>query len=336
MKNEDIVFKNKNKSDEEVVRSGYLAEAPVNKEEQAASLKSLEAALADNVKYCLGEYTPDPSADYVVVIQKDGIYEVRENMLGKFVIKISKADFDGLPNMVEEGFTMKIPKIPREIFSKLLGFYQKIYDIYKSEVYVSVYYDPVGEEFKFYIPKQEVSPALVTYTDHTEEILEIEKKWIHVLETHSHNTMGGSFSGTDDKDQQECDVIHMVIGQIFNYNPSFTLRFAHGDYKVNVDINQIFDMKEVAENYNYDSLFPDWKKNITLSSRRPLGASLIGTTPGNRIRQIIQDIDNPEMTEEQIEQRRQAYAEPNLFDDIVLDDDEAYYEYNVYTNWENP
>jgi len=226
-------------------------------------LYDIDKAISSKINYSIGKYIPKKDSHYSVVMQNDGIYEVRENRLGVFVIRTIKAKFYGLENTLKEGFTSKIPKIPKEKFAELLSFYKYVYKLYNSEVYVSLYYNLKKKEFHFYVPNQIVSKAKVKYEDHTPEIFEIEKDSVHVLEAHSHNTMGGMFSPIDDKDQQECDVIHLVIGDILDINPSYSLRFAHGDNKVNINAEDIFDLG-ISSDINIDELFPEWENRIKL------------------------------------------------------------------------
>lgn len=222
--------------------------------------QSLFEALSNNISYHIGEYVPDNDKKVSYLWQRDGLYYILENDLGTFTIKLYDGEFNSLPNSIKESFTIKIPRIPYKIINHLIAFYRHIYDLYKTEVYVDVFFDPETERFFFHVPKQEVSPALAHLGDEgRRSTVELSQKYIRVLECHSHNTMTGRFSSIDDSDQKYLGILHFVIGNIYNDNFTFELRMTYGDKKVNIPMSSVFE----GFDNNLDlNLFPDWEKNV--------------------------------------------------------------------------
>jgi len=222
--------------------------------------KALRESFLEKRDYQINKYEPDPTKEFIYVLQRDGIYGVHENKLAKFTFKLGAAELPELNTVVSEGVELKIPKIPYEMYDQLVEFYKHVYDEHKSEVYAVIYYCPEEDRFFFVVPKQEVSGASVKWDPN--DMNEYNEKYIKVLETHSHNNMNGSFSGIDDTNHQEFGVLHMVIGTIFG-NPSYSIRYSHGNKKVTVKMDEIFNVPAKSKSYDFEDLFPEYKERIT-------------------------------------------------------------------------
>lgn len=222
----------------------------------------LEQALTESIKYSVGEYKPtDKNRSYC--LQNDGLYQIRETKLATYVFKESNGTYPGLTKQLKPGVTLKINKLPMYLFNQLWMFFRHINNLHSSEVYVSVYYDPENDEYKFLVPKQHVHGAIAEVNkDDGMKIIEYANKYIHVLETHSHNTMTGHFSTTDDKDQIDINALHLVIGNVDKEIPTYQLRYTLGKRKFDVKLDDLFESNNELDL----SLFPNWKENINIKT----------------------------------------------------------------------
>ncbi len=228
----------------------------------AVTLEMLRSALKENSTYQIGEFK-ESKTRVTHVWQSNGIYEVRKASLGYLVMKIADGAFPELPQTLTEGVVLEVPKVPYKVFLDLWNFFKVVHNKLKSEVYVSVYYDKENNNWIYFIPKQDVSGGMVDIKpEWGREIIELRKKYIHILETHSHHTMTGRFSAIDDADHTEPDVIHLVIGNIYEDSPTYQIRFAKGTKKVNLSLGDVFD---INNDYKFDiNLFANWEQQVEL------------------------------------------------------------------------
>lgn len=260
--------------------------------EMTASMMELDNLLQDKNMFFVGEYVPQATAYHSYVWQKDGIYLVREDNLARYSYRICKGDFE-LPDVVQEGIELKIPKIPYNKYEQLLEFFKHIHRKMQSEVYVRLYYRPgVGYFENFVVLEQELSTVSATW-DFEPEKYDIQVTDILVLQIHSHHTMSGSFSSIDDKDHKTLEGVHMVIGSIYN-SPTMALRFSLDNHKVEVDFEDVFEGVPPATSLNLN-LFPNWE-----SACKPAGTltnSKVSTIPSyfdreNRYIRAYEDAEN--------------------------------------------
>lgn len=159
----------------------------------------------------------------------DGCFELYESYWGKYIrpcfdpeanVEISKEHlehFEVNPN---------IHKIPAELWTRWVNLCFHFVDKVPGSVEVSVRFLRSQEDPSKYlcvVPKQVVSGAAVR-VDSFDECIDIEsgqefteyppQGWIPVGSSHSHNTMGAFFSGTDDKYELGDPGIHLVVGAI--------------------------------------------------------------------------------------------------------------------------
>lgn len=207
-----------------------------------------------------------------IFLDNTGVYTVYQRKFGYMFFRHGeKMDFGINADSdlaAEVFFKTKLPKIPYFMFKQMILFFQYIYNLHKSEVYCRIYFDSVKKQYKFVVPFQYMTSGLVTWdldeeTGVSEQKLGISKDDILVIEAHSHHNMTGSFSSVDDADQQALNALHLVIGNIFN-SPSYTLRFALKDKKVNIPLNSIFDVP--VESLDLE-LFPNWKEHCKPGSK---------------------------------------------------------------------
>lgn len=189
------------------------------------------------------------------VWQGDGIWEIRENAIGKFTTHIHKLKTPGLKSDLTERWELKVPKIPPVSLDVTVSFFRQIFSEYSSEVFLQYFYDIEKKEYIINCPQQVVGPASVKYNRDTE----YEKGKILVFEIHSHGSMGASFSPIDDADEKD-DRFFGVIGNVENYYPSLKIRLSVGGRTREVEVGDIFDLSGTT---CYKESFPaEWVDNI--------------------------------------------------------------------------
>lgn len=178
----------------------------------------------------------DCKKNIVYVIQGDGIWEIRKNVLGTFTTRICKEKIPGLVSNMKEGWELNVPLIPVKLLNSALSFFKEVYKIHKTEAHLQFYYDTETEEYILHCPKQTVGPASVRYENDSEF-----NNCILVLEMHSHASMSAFFSSTDNEDEKS-DRFFGVVGKVCNYNTEMKFRLSVGGRKIDVDESDIFDI----------------------------------------------------------------------------------------------
>jgi len=179
-----------------------------------------------------------------IVVAKNGTFEVRDTPIGR--VSVKTAECPGLED-VKEGLTLTLPKIPVTLLYQIQDLFCKVYEKYKTEAMAHIYYDKANRRYFVDIPEQEVSGAAVDYKHN----LELEKKYILVMDIHSHHTMGNFFSGTDNGDEKG-DRLYGVIGKL-DKGGEISIRAGAGKNKIELSVTDVFDTPKMNK---------DWMKNI--------------------------------------------------------------------------
>lgn len=231
-------------------------------EEQSQQLLS---GFIQNIDYQVGDYQPkDPVDPQTYIWQHDGIFLIRETPLARFIINVFKAKtpFIGLSNTLKEGCQLKIPrKIPFDIYSNIVQFFRYFFrNVMPTEVYVRIFYRPSEDRFYINVPHQYVNETRASWGVTIDPDKDIPAEDILVCQVHSHHKMTGTFSPIDDRDHMTLESFHLVIGDIFHITPSYELRFAYLDNKVNVEFNDLFENADIEE--QDFSAFGDFKNLV--------------------------------------------------------------------------
>ena len=138
----------------------------------------------------LEAFVEDDTKRFQNAIFANGIWQRRKEPVGIFTIQTHKLDGKalGLTQDCSFSFESTLPKMPGTVLKNIHKLYLDIYAKFKSEVYVSVYWDKIKEDYFLYIPKQQVSGASVKFENDV-EMLNNEDHFI-VMDSHSHNVMG--------------------------------------------------------------------------------------------------------------------------------------------------
>lgn len=169
------------------------------------------------------------------VPSEDGkVFEVRNNAIGTFIAETNKIkDF----NKVRAGFIPALPKIPYEILSQILSFFKSfVHQDGSLEALAYIYWSVEEGLYRVFVPRQKVARASV---DTIIPDLD-EERFILVMEIHSHNTMSGIFSPTDDRDEKATR-LYTVIGKLNNVFPEINTRISCGGKYVEIEPSLVFE-----------------------------------------------------------------------------------------------
>lgn len=245
-------------------------EPTVMTSEHIAMMEAIKAASPED--YQVGTYVAKEGKKSTWLMAGDGLYNIIDNNVFKSAFKMADFTIPGLPSGDKlDLFELKLPKVPYALFERLVAFYRHIHHKYKTEVGVMLYYDRTISEWSFAVPKQKVSGGLCEWETGVTSMFNDTDK-IFAMESHSHHTMFGHFSGTDDADQQLPERIHLVIGHIMDDDVEFTLRVKNKDSSIELDLELVFEGEpETILKDTFDD-FPDWDENV----KKNTGALSIG------------------------------------------------------------
>lgn len=151
-----------------------------------------------------------PEDETCYIIGKDGIFLKKKLDLIDSLTKVDKISF--LSN-VDTFAKMNIPKIPEKLFGNIFSFFRIVFEKYKSESIVLLFFNVSKKEYKIYVPEQIVSPASLEYSlDKTIEGFRL------IGTIHSHGSMSAFHSTTDVHDEEGFDGIHITIGKVDSDN----------------------------------------------------------------------------------------------------------------------
>lgn len=157
-----------------------------------------------------------------IIPSRDGkVYELRNNEIGLFVTP--SHDIDELDPIVS-CFRMKLPKIPAYLLQQAISFFRCfIKKDCVTEAMVHLLWDRQEKCYLLHVPYQTVSKSSVKSSTTGMD----DKRYLHVADIHSHNTMSARFSSTDNEDEKATR-IYMVIGRLDRYFPEISIRISNG------------------------------------------------------------------------------------------------------------
>lgn len=208
-----------------------------------------------------------PKTGNYYVVAKNGTFIHKDTPLLKGFVKVD--EIKGLGHLTPR-IQPNLPKLPVEVIYKSLRFFQTVWDKYKSESAVVLYYNQELQEYYLYCPYQTVSSGSVDYdTDfdvNNEEHLAIvnwftENNYRRVGTIHSHCNFGAFHSGTDIGDEDSKNGIHLTIGHVDQENFSLVSSFAVNGNRFEVsppDVVSGLVAKNEKKNTGYGGGYMKW------------------------------------------------------------------------------
>lgn len=183
--------------------------------------------------------------DFAYVISSQGVFIKRNNFIYSGFFKCDGKQLGEVDTSIKTKFDFRIPW---KLFLSIESLFEKIYDKYKSEVAVILFYNQEKKEWAYGLPQQTVTGSSVDYdlkkgcsyvmeSALDKELDKLEGEWSMVGSIHSHASMTAFHSGTDNKDEFGFDGIHITIGKLNERNHEYACRlmFGKSEYKKNLE-----------------------------------------------------------------------------------------------------
>lgn len=157
---------------------------------------------------------PIPEDDVFYIVAKEGIF-LKKSM--GIMDSIAPVKNISILESIQAAAKMNIKKIPGGQFARVVAFFKAVYKEYYGEAIVLLFYDETKKVYKIVPPHQKVTAAACDYNKG------ITIEGMQMIGTiHSHASMSAFHSGTDDKDEEHFDGLHITIGNVNQDDVSVT------------------------------------------------------------------------------------------------------------------
>jgi PRTRC genetic system protein A len=157
---------------------------------------------------------PLPEDDVYYVVAKEGIFLKKRMGVMESLAPVKNIS---ILQSIQAAAKMHIKKIPGGQFARVVAFFREVYKEYHGESIVLLFYDETKRVYKIVPPHQKVTAAACDYN----KGITIEGMTM-IGTIHSHASMSAFHSGTDDKDEEHFDGLHITIGNVNDEDVSIT------------------------------------------------------------------------------------------------------------------
>ena len=182
------------------------------------------------------ESIPDKIA---LVIAGNGTFVFRRNCLGVSLSPLKTVN--GLEELMAET-VFEAQRIPEELLNQIAAFFKDIYDCYKSEAIVVLYYNEETGEWYASPPRQKGRGLTVKYDTIPEPKVGFKKAGT----AHSHAHISAFHSGTDDDDEEFFDGVHITIGNLGDDTYSYAYSIVSQGTRTKVEREDVIDCVEAT------------------------------------------------------------------------------------------
>lgn len=157
---------------------------------------------------------PIPNDDVCYIVAKEGIF-LKKNM--GIMDSIAPVQNISILESIQAAARMNVKKIPGGQFARVVAFFKQVYKDFWGEAIVLLFYDEERRVYKIVPPHQKVTAAACDYNKG------ITIEGMQMIGTiHSHASMSAFHSGTDDKDEEHFDGLHITVGNVNQDEVSIT------------------------------------------------------------------------------------------------------------------
>jgi len=151
--------------------------------------------------------TEMPTDPIFYVVAKDGIY--LKKTMGDFDT-MNKVDAISILGDCASYASLNVAKIATRQFAQILTLFREVYKVFKAEANVILHYNKKRKRYRIDVPLQGVTGASVDYINGADTY----KDYIRIGTIHSHASMSAFHSGTDHKDEENWDGLHITLGKM--------------------------------------------------------------------------------------------------------------------------
>lgn len=121
---------------------------------------------------------------------------------------------------------LKLPRIPRRMFELVVGFFDRIYDLWRSEAIVLLGWDRSNERYRIIVPQQEAVVYQTKYSRAVPVSVRYEvpsplQEFTPIVSIHSHADQNAYASAMDRQDEAHFPGWHIVVGRLDLEPPEF-------------------------------------------------------------------------------------------------------------------
>lgn len=186
-----------------------------------------------------------PNDDVYYVIAKEGVYlkkrlGIMESLAPVKEISILKS--------IEATAKMHIEKITGPQCAKVIEFFKAVYKEYYGEAIVLLFYDETNKKYLIIPPHQKVSGGSCDYN----RGITVDG-YTMIGTIHSHASMSAFHSGTDDKDEETFDGLHITFGNMRDEDISISASIVANGYRMMVDPCDYIDKLKLTQDIDEDA-----------------------------------------------------------------------------------
>jgi hypothetical protein len=220
------------------------------KDEEEVEYKKIDA---NEVRERLEKTFPDLIAGYTEMVKID-----KKNM----IMAVPKAKKKGLDNNCEKVSSKEDPfstskRIPYSILSDFITLSKEYADMFQVELHADIYFDLQTKEFFMDIPRQQVSQFNVERTEdpYVTAVKLMDRKFIKIMEIHSHHFMNNHPSLLDDQSERQENVLYAIVGRVHQFFPQLLVRYFRADMNKHymIEPTQVFETPFVELNQSFDT-----------------------------------------------------------------------------------
>jgi len=147
-----------------------------------------------------------PDDDIYYIVAKEGIFLKKKMGVMESIAPVKNISILESANTMAR---MYINPIPAQTGAKVLEFFKAVYDEYRGEAIVLLFYNEATGKYRVIPPHQKVTAAACDYN----RGITIEG-WTMIGTIHSHANFSAFHSGTDDDDEKTFDGLHITYGNV--------------------------------------------------------------------------------------------------------------------------
>jgi len=168
-----------------------------------------------------------PDDDIYYIIAKEGVYLKKKLGVMESLAPVNKISIlESVTSMAK----MHIEPIPGKWIAKVMEFFKAVYAEHRSEAIVLLFYNEETGKHKIVPPMQKVAGASCDY----DKGITIEG-YTMIGTIHSHGSMSAFHSGTDDKDEEHFDGLHITLGDLDDEHPSMSASIVANGHRVMIE-----------------------------------------------------------------------------------------------------
>lgn len=200
-----------------------------------------------------------PQDNIYFMITKNGPYMKKHLDLIECVVPVKT-----IPTLQEvtSYAKMNIPKIPQDMFSEITAFFREVYEEYRAECMVLLFLNRKTNEYYIHVPHQKVSGGSIDY--HRGFVMDGHTM---VCSIHSHAGFGAFHSGTDHKDEEHFDGLHITIGKLGDKFVEIASSIMANGSRFKVDPSEYIDDIEEIEEDDVDMFYYIGTSKVKLSGK---------------------------------------------------------------------